>query len=99
MKPHDPRIWLAGVAIGLLSGVAPTRAGEPTKLSIDKAASYLDARAAEWAAFQGADRGEGADKVSCVSCHTSLSYAPRPSRGAADQRRLRPHRGGADPPR
>ena len=39
------------------------------------AAKYLDARAAEWAKFGGANRGQGADKVSCVSCHTMLSYA------------------------
>ena len=29
----------------------------------------------EWAKFGGANRGKGADKVSCVSCHTMLSYA------------------------
>ena len=39
------------------------------------AARYLDERATEWAKFGGANRGKGEDKVSCVSCHTMLSYA------------------------
>jgi squalene-hopene/tetraprenyl-beta-curcumene cyclase len=39
------------------------------------AARYLDARATEWSKFGGANRGKGADKISCISCHTTLSYA------------------------
>ncbi len=54
---------------------ARARAGDQPDPHAKAAAKYLDARAAEWAAFSGADRGQGADKVSCLSCHTSLSYA------------------------
>jgi squalene-hopene/tetraprenyl-beta-curcumene cyclase len=39
------------------------------------AAKYLDERAETWFAFDGADRGVGADKVSCVSCHGMLPFA------------------------
>jgi hypothetical protein len=39
------------------------------------AARYLDSRAQSWFVFSQADRGRGEDKVSCLSCHTLLSYA------------------------
>jgi squalene-hopene/tetraprenyl-beta-curcumene cyclase len=39
------------------------------------AAEYLDARQKAWFAFERADRGEGANKTSCISCHTLLPYA------------------------
>ncbi len=38
------------------------------------AAQYLDGRARDWFAFQGAHRGEGANQISCLSCHTSVPY-------------------------
>ena len=44
------------------------------------AARALDERAAAWHDFKGADRGQGPDKVSCVSCHTLGPYLlARPS--------------------
>ena len=63
------------LAIGLLIGLGSARAGEESGWNPQAAAQYLDGRYAEWAAFKGADRGQGKDKVSCLSCHTSLSYA------------------------
>jgi squalene-hopene/tetraprenyl-beta-curcumene cyclase len=39
------------------------------------AAKYLDDRGQEWFAYTGADRGEGATKTSCISCHTALPFA------------------------
>ncbi len=59
--------------VNLASG--PVQAGDESRWDGKAAAKYLDARAAEWAKFGGANRGQGADKVSCVSCHTMLSYA------------------------
>jgi squalene-hopene/tetraprenyl-beta-curcumene cyclase len=40
----------------------------------EQAARAMDGRAAEWLAFAGADRGQGADKITCVSCHSMLPY-------------------------
>lgn len=75
MRPRDSRYWLTIVAIGVFGFAPSTRAEEPRKLSVEKAAQYLDDRADEWFGFDGADRGEDADRVSCLSCHTSVSYA------------------------
>ncbi len=51
------------------------QAGDQAQWDGKSAAKYLDARATEWAKFGGSHRGQGKDKVSCVSCHTMLSYA------------------------
>ncbi len=51
------------------------RAGEPTGWSLEKAARYLDDRGKAWFEFPSADRGKGAAKTSCLSCHTLLPYA------------------------
>ena len=40
-----------------------------------QAGKYLDARAQTWFAFAGADRGEGATKISCISCHSLAPFA------------------------
>ncbi len=42
---------------------------------VQRAITYLDARQDAWSQFQGAQRGEGTDRTSCVSCHTGISYA------------------------
>jgi squalene-hopene/tetraprenyl-beta-curcumene cyclase len=55
--------------------VRQAQAGDGNQWDGKSAARYLDARASEWARFGGANRGQGKDKVSCVSCHTMLSYA------------------------
>jgi squalene-hopene/tetraprenyl-beta-curcumene cyclase len=66
-------IGVLAVVVILPSG--RVRAGDDSRWDGKSAARYLDARATEWAKFGGANRGKGADKVSCVSCHTMLSYA------------------------
>jgi squalene-hopene/tetraprenyl-beta-curcumene cyclase len=49
---------------------------------VARAIGYLDARQEAWASFTRAGRGEGADRTSCVSCHTGLSYLlTRPALG------------------
>jgi len=75
MSHPESKTLFAILTIGLL--MSPTRAGagERTGWDTQSAARYLDARAKEWEAFRGADRGQAADKVSCLSCHTSVSYA------------------------
>jgi squalene-hopene/tetraprenyl-beta-curcumene cyclase len=52
-----------------------SRAEAPDAARIRQAVSYLDGRQDEWSHFSGADRGEGGNKTSCVSCHTGVSYA------------------------
>jgi squalene-hopene/tetraprenyl-beta-curcumene cyclase len=39
------------------------------------AARYLDDRATAWYAFGSAGRGQGASRISCISCHTLVPYA------------------------
>src|SRR5579885_1758204 len=88
MGDHDANKLLPILALGLLLCPAG-KAGETTGWDVQAAARYLDARAAAWSAFQGADRGQGADKVSCLSCHTSVPYAlgrPALRRVAGDDR-------------
>lgn len=80
MGNRDLPKWL--VILTLLAILPPARltAGEEPGWDTKAAATYLDARATEWAAFKGADRGQGADRVTCLSCHTSVPYAlGRPS--------------------
>jgi squalene-hopene/tetraprenyl-beta-curcumene cyclase len=38
------------------------------------AARSMDGRAKEWFEFAGANRGEGADKITCASCHSLVPY-------------------------
>src|SRR5262249_39844515 len=68
--------WLAAL-LALASGLSMGRlfAGDQPRWDGGSAARYLDSRAAAWFAYPGADRGRGADKVSCVSCHTLLPFA------------------------
>ncbi len=49
---------------------------------VARAIAYLDGRQDEWSRFASSQRGKGADKTSCVSCHTGVSYAlARPALG------------------
>jgi squalene-hopene/tetraprenyl-beta-curcumene cyclase len=75
MDQHHSNGLISTLVIGLIAGCSAAGAGEPTGWDTQSAARYLDARAAEWSAFKGADRGQGADKITCLSCHTSVSYA------------------------
>lgn len=93
MRQPDWKILFSIVAIGGLMDPPESIGGERPVCDTQAAARYLDARAREWEAFRGADRGEGADKVSCLSCHTSVSYAiGRPAlRHLANENEPTPH--------
>jgi hypothetical protein len=67
------RLVFGSVALGLMA--APAFAGDPEDPArIRRAMAYLDGRQDEWAQFSKAQRGEGADKTACVSCHSGLGY-------------------------
>lgn len=63
------------VFLGALLVQPAAQAGKPAGWKIEKAATYLDNRAKAWFEFSSADRGEGATKTSCISCHTLFPYA------------------------
>jgi hypothetical protein len=72
--------WLTGsltVVLAIVGGFPDARlwAGENAGWDGAAAARYLDGRATAWFALPSAGRGRGEDRVSCVSCHTLLSYA------------------------
>lgn len=93
MRQPGVKLLSSIAAIACLFNPPQITAGERAAWDADSAARYLDARAKEWEAFRGADRGQGADKVSCLSCHTSMSYAlGRPAlRQVAKDNRPTPH--------
>jgi hypothetical protein len=52
-----------------------TRGADPEDSArVRRAVAYLDARQETWSQFAQAARGKGADKTTCVSCHTGISY-------------------------
>jgi squalene-hopene/tetraprenyl-beta-curcumene cyclase len=59
-----------GTLFGILVAATTAWAGDWQ----EQAARSLDGRATEWFAFAGADRGEGANKITCASCHSLLPY-------------------------
>jgi squalene-hopene/tetraprenyl-beta-curcumene cyclase len=73
-------------------------AGDDDPARVRRAVSYLDGRQDEWSRFAKAQRGEGADKTTCVSCHTGISYvlahpdlrrfAEKPGPAAAEERTI-----------
>jgi hypothetical protein len=70
------------IAVGLIAiSAGQAIAGDsedPARLR--RASAYLDARQDEWSRFSKAQRGEGAERTACVSCHTGVGYAlARPS--------------------
>jgi len=91
-------ITLAAAAAGWAVTVRAADAEDPGR--VRRAIAYLDARQDAWSRFARAERGEGAQKTTCVSCHTGLSYAlARPALGrftagpeaglaAAEERRI-----------
>jgi squalene-hopene/tetraprenyl-beta-curcumene cyclase len=69
-------LQIATISMVATGWSATTNAGDPEDHArILRAIAYLDARQDEWSQFAKAQRGEGADKTACVSCHTGLSYA------------------------
>ena len=68
--------WVATAGAGAEAGDAEDSA------RVRRAISYLDARQDAWSHFASAERGQGTDKTTCVSCHTGISYAwVRPALG------------------
>ena len=67
------------LALGICTLIytSATLGGENTPESWNKtgASQYLDRRGEEWFKFGGANRGQGASTISCVSCHSLLPYA------------------------
>ena len=64
------------IVLILTTWAVTSHAGDPDDPArIRRAIAYLDARQDEWSRFAKAQRGEGADKTACLSCHTGLSYA------------------------
>jgi squalene-hopene/tetraprenyl-beta-curcumene cyclase len=54
--------------------------GDPAR--VRQAIAYLDSRQDEWSRFEKAQRGEGADRTACVSCHSGVNYVlARPALG------------------
>jgi squalene-hopene/tetraprenyl-beta-curcumene cyclase len=62
-------------ALAVLLTAASGLAGEKKDWDKDKAAKYLDDRQKTWFEFGGAERGQGATKTTCVSCHSVMHYA------------------------
>jgi len=46
----------------------------PEQWDRTKASQYLDRRGEEWFNFGSAHRGQGASAITCISCHSLLSY-------------------------
>jgi squalene-hopene/tetraprenyl-beta-curcumene cyclase len=69
--------WIPFLVLATVAAAWPStsRASEPAGWNMAAAARYLDGRATAWFAWDGAHRGQGATKTSCVSCHTLLPYA------------------------
>jgi hypothetical protein len=75
-RPRFVRILLALAATSLpVNAWADDGDGNGDRARVARASAYLDARQAEWGGFARAFRGEGADRTTCVSCHTGISYA------------------------
>jgi squalene-hopene/tetraprenyl-beta-curcumene cyclase len=70
------RLALRFAAIVAASWAVPAVAGDPEDPArVRRAIAYLDDRQDQWSRFAKAERGEGADKTTCVSCHTGVGYA------------------------
>jgi hypothetical protein len=73
-------VTLAAAAAGWAATVRAADAEDPGR--VRRAIGYLDARQDAWSKFARAERGEGASKTTCVSCHTALGYVlGRPALG------------------
>jgi squalene-hopene/tetraprenyl-beta-curcumene cyclase len=71
-----PALRLAAFTVLVAGWGASANAGDTEDLArVRRAISYLDDRQDQWSRFAKAQRGEGADRTTCVSCHTGVSYA------------------------
>jgi hypothetical protein len=81
------RLGIATLAAAVSVWAAPAGAGDAhdrdhDQARVQRAIAYLDSRQEAWSRFARAERGEGADRTTCVSCHTGISYAlARPALG------------------
>jgi squalene-hopene/tetraprenyl-beta-curcumene cyclase len=70
---------VVSLVLGLITAwqVAAALGGDLTPKQWDRtgAERYLDGREQAWFSFGSANRGQGADKTTCVSCHSLLPYA------------------------
>jgi squalene-hopene/tetraprenyl-beta-curcumene cyclase len=70
------RFEVAALLLAAATWATTVRADETTdKARVERAMAYLDARQEAWSKFAQAGRGEAADRTTCVSCHTGISYA------------------------
>jgi Ni/Co efflux regulator RcnB len=66
---------VAALAIVAASWAASAFAGDAEdRARVRRAIAYLDDRQDQWSKFSKAERGEGAEKTTCVSCHTGVGY-------------------------
>ena len=71
---------IAALAAGWVATVGAADANDLVR--VRRAIAYLDARQDAWSRSDRTGRGEGADRTTCVSCHTGISYAlARPALG------------------
>lgn len=91
-----PIALIAAAAAGWAATATAGDAEDPAR--VRRAISYLDARQDDWSRFAKAQRGEGAGRTTCVSCHIGISYAlarpalrrfaARPSPAAPEERMI-----------
>lgn len=74
MKCFHRRRCAVIVAICLFAANRGGAAKADDAAVLQRAAAYLDARQSEWSKFSEAHRGEGANQVQCVSCHTGVTF-------------------------
>ena len=65
----------AAMVLCFTAALAYAGDGDSRSWNKDRAAKYLDERGQAWFEFKSAERGERANKSSCVSCHTLVPYA------------------------
>jgi squalene-hopene/tetraprenyl-beta-curcumene cyclase len=75
MKTTRLVVLCLGLTTFATNGFPGLQAAEPAAWDKAAAAKYLDGRATYWFEWNGADRGQGATKTSCISCHTMLPFA------------------------
>ncbi|HEV3122079.1 MAG TPA: hypothetical protein VGY53_09260, partial [Isosphaeraceae bacterium] len=76
-------LLIATTAFTATGGLDKARAGDDGDADrLRQAIAYLDGRQEAWFEFTSAKRGQEADRTTCISCHTGISYAiARPALG------------------
>jgi hypothetical protein len=69
-------LQLTVIVVMAMGSADVSAAGDPDDAArVRRAITYLDGRQNEWSRAARTQRGEGADRTSCVSCHTGISHA------------------------